>query len=289
MIQHYLAPASIAELLRLVPERRATILAGGTDLLPRWQRGVAAPPVAVVSLRRLADLSGVERAGDEVRIGAGTPLSEIASSPLIAATAPVLAAAASRVACPQVRNRATIGGNLCNASPAADTAIPLLLLNAVLELASCGPGGIATREVQIADFFLGPGKTVLQPTELLTRIRFKALPVGAFAAWDKFGTRPAMEIAVASVGVALRFDGRTITHARVAYGSVAPIPMRGRGAEAQLVGRALSSDAIDECVAAARAEITPITDVRASADYRREVAGVLLRRLLERAQRVRKS
>jgi xanthine dehydrogenase FAD-binding subunit len=289
MIQHYLAPASMSELLHLVVERSATILAGGTDLLPRWQRGIAARPAVVASLRRLVDLSGVQRTGDEVRIGACTPLCDIATNPIIAAAAPVLASAAGRVACPQVRNRATIAGNLCNASPAADTAIPLLLLDATLDLARLGPQGMGVREVQMTEFFRGPGKTVLEPGELLTQIRFKSLPEGTFAAWDKFGTRPAMEIAVASVGVALRLEGATVRHARIAYGSVAPVPLRGRRAEGQLVGKLLASDSSERCVAAAREEIAPITDVRASADYRRQVTGVLLRRMLERAQRLRKS
>jgi CO/xanthine dehydrogenase FAD-binding subunit len=298
-IEEYAAPTTLAEVLQALAERNATVLAGGTDILPRWARGLTMPPAAVVSLRRVTDLKGVERNGAEVRVGACTRMSEIASDAIIAAAAPVLACAAGRVACAQIRNRATIGGNLCNASPAADTAIPLLLLDAVLDVASFGPGGTVVREVPIADFFRGPGATVVGPGELLTHIRFKPLPQGAFAAWDKFGTRPAMEIAVASVGLALRFDGETrnallteqwhpITWARVGYGSVAPVPLRGRRAEAQLVGKPLSADTIDKCVAAAREEIAPITDVRASAGYRREVVGVMLRRMLERAQRARK-
>jgi len=298
-IEEYAAPTTLAEVLQALAERNATVLAGGTDILPRWARGLTAPPAAVVSLSRVTDLRGVEYTGAEVRVGACTRMSEIASDAIIAAAAPVLACAAGRVACAQIRNRATIGGNLCNASPAADTAIPLLLLDAVLDVASIGPGGTAVRQVPIADFFRGPGATVVGPGELLTHIRFKPLPQGAFAAWDKFGTRPAMEIAVASVGLALRFDGETrnallteqwhpITWARVGYGSVAPVPLRGRRAEAQLVGKPLSADTIDKCVAAAREEIAPITDVRASAGYRREVVGVMLRRMLERAQRARK-
>jgi len=287
IIQNYLAPASLSEALQLVAERNATILAGGTDLLPRWHRGLTVPPTAVVSLRCLADLCGIERARDEVRIGACTPLSVIATDPIIASAAPVLGIAASRIACSLIRNRATIGGNLCNASPAADTAIPLLLLDAILDIACVGQAAVTTRDVQIADFFRGPGKTVLQSGDLLTGIRFKPLPAETIAAWDKFGTRPAMEIAVAAVGVALAFEGRTVAKARIGYGSVAPVPLRGHAAESQLVGKQLSNDVVNECVAAARAEIAPITDVRASADYRREVTGVLLRRMLQRAQHLR--
>ena len=125
---------------------------------------------------------------------------------------------------------------------------------------------------------------MLAPNEILTSVRFKPQPEGVFAAWDKFGTRPAMEIAVASVGVAVKVEGGVIARARVGYGSVAPIPLRGRYAEAELVGDPFSEQVIGKCVAAARKEIAPITDVRAGEAYRREVVGVMLRRLLERAQ-----
>jgi len=239
----------------------------------------------VVDLKRVAGLTGVSRVKGEVHVGACTPLSGIASDRIIRATAPVLAEAADRVACPQIRNRATIGGNLCNASPAADTAVPLILLDAVLDLASSGPGGMTVREVPITDFFRGPGSTVLAPGEILTHIRFKPPPKGTFAAWDKFGTRRAMEIAVASVGVALKVESGMVVHARVGYGSVAPVPLRGRKVEAELLGSPLSAEVIRRCEAAAREEIAPITDVRASAAYRREIVGVMLRRMLQRARR----
>ena len=195
----------------------------------------------------------------------------------------MLAQAAGRVACPQVRNRATVGGNLCNASPAADTAVPLILLDAMLDLASFRDGALTVRHVPIADFFRGPGSTVLAPGEILTCIRFKPLSNGVFEAWDKFGTRPAMEIAVASVGVVLAFEEKTVAHARLGYGSVAPVPSRGRKGEAELVGHTLSAGVIEKCVAAAREEIAPITDVRAGTAYRREVVGVMLGRMLESA------
>jgi len=281
--EQYVAPQTLEEALRLALEQNASVLAGGTDLLPRWSRGLLERPAAVVSLKRVTGLRGIERVGGEVRLGACTPLSEIASDTTITETAPVLAQAAGRVACPQIRNRATIGGNLCNASPAADTAIPLILLDAVLDLALPGPDEIALRAVPVAEFFRGPGATVLAPGEILTHVWFKPLPAGTFAAWDKFGTRPAMEIAVASVGVALKMEGERVAHARVGYGSVAPIPLRGRQAEAQLVGHPLSPETIGRCEAAARAEIAPITDVRAGQAYRREVVGVMLRRMLEHA------
>ena len=297
MIAKHVAPHNLAEASRILAAENAAVLAGGTDLLPRWTRELGEPPTIVVDLKRIDGLRGVTRRNGEVLVGACTPLSEIVSDSIVRSTAPVLAEAADRVACPQIRNRATIGGNLCNASPAADTAIPLILLDAVLDLASAGPDGIAMREVPVTDFFRGPGETVLAPGEILTCIRFgplldaerlrglkSAAPPGVFAAWDKFGTRPAMEIAVASVGVALELEGEMVVHARVGYGSVAPVPLRGRQAEARLVGHPLSPEVIAKCVAAAREEIAPITDVRASEAYRRLVVGVMLERMLDRAR-----
>lgn len=293
----YTAPQSLEAAADTLAKRDATLLAGGTDLLPRWKKEFVPKPPSILDLKRIDELKGVTRSNGVIRIGACTLISEIESDAAIREAAPLLAEAAGRVACPQIRNRATIGGNLCNASPAADTAVPLIVLDAVAELASAGPNGLVRREIPLVEFFRGPGTTALAPTEILTHVRFPAMPNGFrrnhsptvaarkrwFAAWDKFGTRPAMEIAVASVGVVLRRKNGVVEHARVAYGSVAPVPLRGKRAEATLVGRSLSTETIEKCVSAARDEISPISDVRASADYRREIVGVMLSRMLEDA------
>ncbi|MGB2986622.1 MAG: xanthine dehydrogenase family protein subunit M [Phycisphaerae bacterium] len=288
-IKEYMAPRTVQEAARMLAAGNATILAGGTDILPRWSKGLIDKPQVLISLKAVEDLRGISRDNGEVRVGACTLLSEIASDSTIVAAAAVLAHATGRIACAQVRNRATIGGNLCNASPAADTAIPLILLDAMVDLASAGRDGMRVREVPVTEFFCGPGSTVLAPGEILTHIRFKPLPDGVFAAWDKFGTRHAMEIAVASVGVALKIEAGAVVHARVGYGSVAPVPLRGRRVEAELIGNPLSAEVIGKCEAAARTEIAPITDMRASEAYRREVVAVILRRMLEGAERTRKS
>ena len=283
MTKRYLAAQTVEEAVRAASQTGATIFAGGTDLMPRWFRNLLPKPTAVVDIKGVEQLRGIRLAGGEVSIGACVLMSELETHPTIRAAAPILAEAAARIACPQIRNRATVGGNLCNASPAADTAVPLILLDAVLEVAACRPNGIATREIPIVWFFRGPGSTALEPGEVLTGIRFQPLPAGSFWAWEKFGTRPAMEIAVASVGVVLhRVEGRVVD-ARVGYGSVAPVPLRGRQAESVLVGQSLSREVVDRCVMAAGEEISPITDLRASAGYRREIVGVLLRRMLENA------
>ncbi len=299
-IEGYIAPRTLEELTRMASGTGVTILAGGTDLHPRWSKEIAERPQAILDVKGVAELVGISRTDGEVSIGACTLMSELEADPIIRAVAPMLAEAAGRIACPQIRNRATIGGNLCNASPAADTAVPLILLDAVVELASCNPDGAsatgdghyALREVAITDFFKGPGSTGLAPGEILTRVRFKppaddrqeSRSRGWFWAWDKFGTRPAMEIAVASVGVLLDIDAGIVTHARVGFGSVAAVPLRGSKTEAQLVGQRLSDTVIEKCTAAAREEIAPITDVRAGEAYRREVVGVMLKRMLEHAR-----
>jgi len=281
----YHRPTSLDDALSILGAASgvACVYSGGTDVLPRWQGGLLRRADTVVDIKRIEGLKGIDCSDGVVRIGANTLMSELASDPVIRSAASVLALAAGRVACPQIRNRATIGGNLCNASPAADTAVPLILLEATLELASLENGAVAVRELVITDFFQGPGSTALAEGEILTAIRFKPMPEGWFSVWDKFGTRPAMEIAVASAGVALRVEQGSVAEARIGYGSVAPIPLRGRQAEVSLVGRRLSDSVIGECVAAAREEISPITDVRASADYRREILGVMLRRMLKNA------
>ncbi|MFH1109582.1 MAG: xanthine dehydrogenase family protein subunit M [Planctomycetota bacterium] len=283
MTKTYVAAQTVEEAVRAVSQTRATIFAGGTDLMPRWSRNLVPRPTALVDVKGVQQLRDIRMVGGEVSVGACVLMSELETHPTIRAAAPILAEAAARIACPQIRNRATVGGNLCNASPAADTAVPLILLDATLDVASSRSGGIATRAIPIAGFFRGPGSTALQPGEVLTCIRFKPLPTESFCAWDKFGTRPAMEIAVASVGVVLRRVEGRVVEARVAYGSVAPVPLRGRKAESALFGQPLCDEVIDRCVTVAGEEISPITDLRASAGYRREIVGVLLRRMLENA------
>ncbi|MHC4943979.1 MAG: FAD binding domain-containing protein [Planctomycetota bacterium] len=279
----YQRPQTLKEALTLLSNSppNARPFAGGTDLLVRCDKGLMERPEVIVDLKKIDALHGITRENGTVCIGALATMTEIASDPALKKAAPALTEAAGRVACPQIRNRATVGGNLSNASPAADLAIPLIVFDAVLEIARLGNDGVETRELPITDFFKGPGATALAPEELLTQIRFAPQPQDGYSAWNKFGTRPAMEIAVCSVGVALTLDKDTVSHARIGYGSVAPVPLRGEGGEGCLVGETLCKEVIDRCVAAAREEISPITDVRASDGYRREVTGVMLRRLLE--------
>jgi xanthine dehydrogenase FAD-binding subunit len=261
--------------------------AGGTDLIVQWKRGGDSPAGVAVDLKRIDSLRRIAVEGGALFLGPCASLARVAADHLVKKHCPVLAEAASIVACPQVRNRATLGGNLCNASPAADTAVPLILSDALFEIRSAS----GRRDVPVCDFFTGPGKTVLEPGELLAGIRVPLDGRGGapskrvFSSYRKFGTRPAMEIAVVSVGAALAFDGGKVVRARIAFGSVAPTPLRGRGAEACLEGTSLDAAALETACRAAMEEVSPISDVRASAGYRRELTGILLGRILEDARK----
>jgi len=177
----------------------------------------------------------------------------------------------------QVRNMATIGGNLANASPAGDLISPLLLLDARLHLATVG----GRRVLPIDHFFTGPGESVLESDELLVEIRLDAPPPERLFLFEKAGRRPAMECSLVTVGLACSLEQGALREVRLAFGSVARTPLRGRRTEALLEGRRLHAGLIEEAVKAADGEIDPISDVRGSCDYRRALVAVFLRRLLQ--------
>jgi xanthine dehydrogenase FAD-binding subunit len=192
----------------------------------------------------------------------------------------ILVEACDHFASDQLRNAATIGGNVCNASPAGDTLVPLLALDGEAELASKPDGNVRTRRVPLADFFVGPGKTVRALDELLCAIWLPLPPAGFTARFFKFGTRPALDIAAISIGIAGVRSGSALTHARAAFGAVAPVPMRAPRTEAALEGASLDEAAIARIAGVARDEVRPIDDVRASAWYRRELVFNMTRRML---------
>ncbi|MEE9263747.1 MAG: xanthine dehydrogenase family protein subunit M [Vicinamibacteria bacterium] len=274
-IEKYTAPETLEEVTDLLAEGYALMFAGGTDVMPQTRSGVREFQPYLINIARVAGIRGISREGSSIRIGALTTLTDILESALLKEHAPVLVAAADCFASGQVRNSATLGGNLCNASPAADMAIPLLLLDAEVELQSG-----ARRCVPLSDFFLGPGKTWLNPTEILTHVRFDAPPDGFRARFVKFGVRPALDISVVSVGVA-GVENAVFGITRVAFGAAAPTPLRGEKTEAFLEGRLLDEDTIAAAAGIAQEEVSPISDVRGSAWYRRE----LVRTLTERALR----
>ncbi len=279
----YYEPASIQDaidaLARLGGEAR--ILAGGTDLLVKMKRGALAP-ANLVNLKRVPGLGQISVDRKVLRLGALTTLRDLEKSSLVRQWAPVVAAAAGKMASTQIRCLATAGGNLCNAAPSADLAPPLIALGATVRFA--GPRGQGA--VALEDFFTGPGQTVLAGDEVVTEIEVPEMRPGGRAVYYKHGIRRAMDIAIAGVAVRIDLDeaGRC-SEARVVLGSVAPTPIRSRSAESRLRGAALGPDEIAEAAELAAADARPISDVRSSAEYRREMVKVLTRRALEEVSR----
>ena len=279
-IECYSAPTSLREALQLLAKYgdRARVLAGGTDLVLRLEGVDRDLEGALVNIKQVPGLVGVRAVDDVYRIGALTTVTELREDPIVAEHMPVLADICDHFASGQIRNAATIGGNLVNASPAADLAVPLLLLDARVRLASLEGDQPRERELSLGDFFRGPGVTALEAGELLTAVVVPRPPPGFRARMRKAGTRPAMDISIVSVGVGFCVDGGLIRDARVALGATAPTPLRCPAAEKTLEGRppdaATARAAAQSAVEAAR----PIDDVRASAWYRRHLVRVHLER-----------
>ncbi len=276
----YHGARTVAEALALLARYRgrADLLAGGTDVVVRMKLDRERPE-ALVDIKRVAALGGPIRlvGGSRVAIPPLAKLADVASSALLRRKLPVLAEAASLMASPQVRNRATIGGNLANAAPSADMAPPLIALGASVRVHS--RRGVAT--VPLDEFFLGPGETVLGRSKVLGAILVPLPPRGARAIYRTHTVREAMDISIASVAIYVERRGAAIRRARIVLGAVAPIPLRVREAERALEGADGGALAIAAASGAAADAARPIDDVRGSADYRREIVRVLVRRALE--------
>jgi carbon-monoxide dehydrogenase medium subunit len=273
-----LVPATLPEALQMLAEHGAAAapLAGGTNVVVDLRSGRHCPEV-LLDLSRLAELQGIRIADQQIVIGARTTLSEVLSHPLIAAHGAPLAQASAEFANPLVRNRATVGGNLADASPAADTAPALLALGASVDLASVA----GTRCLPLADFFVGVRRTQRRPDELLVAIRWPVPSARSAGGFTKFGLRRADAIAVLSAAVQVECDVQgNCREARIALGAVAPRPLRCHPAEEALRGRRLSPETIAAVARLAAESASPISDIRGSAGYRRRVVAVMVRRLL---------
>lgn len=253
---------------------KARILAGGTNLMVAVNRKLLSPEV-VISISS-SGLDYIKAEGDNLIIGAAANHTEIARSALVRERAPLLAEVVKSMGSPAIRNVGTIGGNLVNASPAADTAVALLALGAKLKLVSAD----GERVINVETFFTGPGATVLQPNELLQEVSIPSQHAGSKSAWHKLGKRKAIVCSVVSVAVALQIDNGTCTQARIALGAVAPTPLLTKRAGSLLEGKRLDGALIEEAAKTASEETSPIDDVRATAWYRRKVSEVLVKRLL---------
>jgi CO/xanthine dehydrogenase FAD-binding subunit len=283
----YLKPTSVEEALQLLARHRdkAKIIAGGTDVMIQWKRRIISPEY-LVSLRNIRELNFLDFS-DGARIGSATSHRALELSPEIRQIYPVIHDAVSNLGSMQVRNSATIGGNICNAAPSADTAPPLLVLDAVVKVVSQKD----ERLVAIEDFFSGPGRTVLQPGELVTEFRLsQPLPLTGMAYW-KHTRRRAMDLPILGIAALLTFDAdfKSCRKARIALGVAGPTPMRARKAEEHLLGKTIDEAVLGEAGLIASQEAAPRTTIRGSGWYRKQMIQVLVRRTglicLERAKR----
>jgi CO/xanthine dehydrogenase FAD-binding subunit len=279
-VNNFATPRSLDEAADILRAGNVTILAGGTDVMPQMKTGKLTLQPTLMSIRRVPELRGITQAGGLVRIGALTTITELLNSALVRERFAALWQACDHFASDQLRNAATIGGNICNASPAGDTLVPLLALDAKVILTGKPNGALATRTMPLKDFFVAPGRTRREANELLTAVEMPLPPADFISEFFKFGTRPALDISTISIGLAAVSQGKTLRNVRVAFGSVAPTPIRSPQTEAALEGKALDDAVIKAAVAAAARDIHPISDVRASDWYRRELINNILQRML---------
>ncbi len=273
-------PTTLERALDMLVEHRVSVrvLAGGTDLVPKLKaRGLDARHL--VSLRHIPGLDNVSFTDpDGLVIGATARLSQVADTPAVQAQYPGLAHACSVMATTQIRNMGTVAGNLANAAPSADTACPLLVYDASVKVV--GPNG--RRQIKLADFFKGPGVTVLEPVEIIEAITVPVPPRPSGSAYERLSARSKVDIAAVAVAgfVGLGSDG-CVNSCRLALASVAPTPLPCHDAEAMMMGQTVDDDLLvrvaDACMNAAK----PIDDVRSSADYRRRMVQVLSLRVLQ--------
>src|SRR5438128_2270519 len=258
----YLEPASTADACRMLADRdgRARVLAGGTDLIIQTQAG-RYQPEALLYLGKLPELREIRfdpRAG--LTVGAMATMREIELHPVIQARYPVLARGAAEVGSVQIRNLATLGGNMCNASPSADTSPSLLALDATVRIA--GPGG--ERTVPITEFWMGPGRTVLEAGEIVTGVHLPVPHENTRSFYYKLAVRKAMDLAMVGIAVTMVPRNGGFDQARIALGAVAPVVLRATEAEALVTGRAVTNDLIEQAAENAVEARRPMSDQRAS-------------------------
>jgi CO/xanthine dehydrogenase FAD-binding subunit len=271
----FLQPASLNAAIDLLAQHRGRLLAGGTDFFPA--QGQAALRQPLIDISRLPELRGISVGAESIRLGAASSWSEIVAAPLPSGF-DALKAAAREIGSVQIQNRGTIGGNLCNASPAADGVPPLLTLDARVELVS--PRGL--REMPLSAFILGNRQTALGADEIVTAILVPREQGDLTSHFSKLGARHYLVISIAMIAVALRRapDG-AIAQARIAIGSCSAVALRLPDLEAKLIGSRSVGDIAARVTAAQLTGLSPIDDVRASAGYRRDAARILIRRAVQ--------
>ena len=278
----YEEPKSLPEALAVLSELKgnAKVIAGGTDLIVNMKKGTL-NPACLVSLKKVEGLRQIVREGGGLTIGSHVTVAEIAESATVAWVAPVLARSASGLGSPLIRNRATIGGNIVTARPAADLPPALMVLGAEVMLKGNGKG----RSVPLDSFFTGPGSSVIETGEVLTSISIPSAPPFTGAHYVKLGHRAALEIAIVAVASRLTLykpDG-VIVDARIVLSAVAPTAIHAVSAEKALTGQRPSEELFAKAASLAVTDCSPITDIRGGAGYRRDMVNALVRRTLTKA------
>ena len=276
----YAAPSAMEEAIRLLSSNAdAKVLAGGTDLLVQMRSGRSRPGL-IVDIKRIGEVNELSYIpGSGLTLGAAVPCYRVYRDAAVRKHYPALAEVAALIGGVQIQGRASIGGNLCNASPSAD-AVPLLIaLRALCRVQ--GPRG--AREIPVENFCTAPGQTVLEKHEVLVSLCFPDPEPGSGASYLRFTPRNEMDIAVVGAGVAVVIENGLIRSVRMALAAVAPTPLFISEADGALAGRPLDEDALRIAAELARAAARPITDMRGTAEYRRHLSGVLARRALQAA------
>ena len=275
----YVAPRSVADAVGVLRDhanngRRAQVLAGGTDLLVQL-RGSDRAPRTIVDVKKIEETNRLDIGGDEIYIGAAIVSAVLNENEELKSLLPGLIEAADLIGSTQIQGRASLGGNLCNSSPAADTIPAMIVDRGVCVIA----GSAGEREVPVEDFCTGVGTNLMTAGEFLLGLKFPRPPANTGDAYLRFIPRTEMDIAVAGAGVSVTFDADGIcTAARVGIGAVAPTPLLVPAAAAALVGTPVDDDALRTAGAACSAAASPITDKRGTVEYRRKIVAVLCRR-----------
>lgn len=289
MTREFFQPDSLIKALQLRKDHQGSaLLAGGTDLVIAMRHDSAAEG-SIIDLSMIRELKGIEAAADTVRIGSMTTFTEIGDSELLKESAAILCKATGTVGSPQIRNRATIGGNICNASAAADSMTPLLCLNAEVELQSLAEDGkVVTRVLSLEDFVVDARSTALQENEILTGIFIRRLPADSLSSFQKIGRRNALAIARINGCCSLQLKDHLVTDIRFALGASTSKPERIRAVEEFLSGRELTAEALNSAGKLAAEYVLQQTGTRASSTYKLPViekfTGSLIKAALRREE-----
>ncbi len=277
----YHSPKDVNELMSLLSDsgEPVKIVAGCTDFVPavRTGRWTFDDGITIIDIKKVKDFDTIKKEGNLLKIGACARLTQILESEDVRKYAPVLAQAAEQMASLQVRNTATIGGNICMASPAGDTVPPLLVMDAGVTIKDKD----GEQDVMLKDFFTGPGQSILKPGQVLTSISIPITDQPDPACFLKIGTRTAVIISIVSAAVRVGSTNGICENTRIALGSVAPTPIRVYKAESFLDKKSLDDKTIEECARIASEDISPISDLRGGKEYRKDVAGTLVKRAIK--------